>query len=843
MVCNAYDLAATSRGALGLVDEALEALSLGGQRFSEDLAWLRDRRESWADRNWRVALIGVTSSGKSALLNAMMGAGRLLPVRVAPSSSHHVLCRKGETLQVVVHFTDGARKTFRENLPSVLHAYGSEAGNPENHRGVEGIEVVSPRALLASDVALIDTPGLDAYALGRHEELTMKHVLPTVDMVLYLTTTKGDADHQNLEAIGRVADEDKPLVLVQNKIDAVQPKLGDRGRVVKTRAVVVEEVRRKAEKLLGRSPHACVREAPICQVSAVWALSEDEALRKASGMTELSGTIDDAVERLAPALWRRRLVQLERHLAETVAAEREILRGRPGADALASSRKALEAAQSAFEAGKAKRATALQHAKASRTRLGQDANACIDRVRRLGKHDTGAASQAVAEMSRLVDRTYDELAGLMDASRAALEGMAKAANLRPEDYTLRPMEKSPLRSRARVGTRSETRTDWVKKSGFGHKISRFFGGLFGTHWGMQPYSHSVSVLDVAGTVRAMEAEREEAMDMFRTLTGVVRREGDTQESCIEAELVRRREDLERKRREKMDDDTRRTLVGKLDAVLSNVNHAVARLSLAPTPSPRPRVVSLPPEPVSEVSPLTGALMSLAHAMTRSQREGLVEAAFGDVRRACNGSTPGSLLVWGWDGDEIERFASLFLGKWVRSVEGLGGDPLQRVAGMRGDVTVVNESLIEGERWNAVLRKLASKPRVTFALLDAGQPGATASRLARSRLQGLVRNGSPLVCVAQSVEELEKSGCVGEGLFELRQAVEGQRLPVRGALANHPSPIYSHVTRQLFLNFEELGRPRAVERLHAELEAVPGARSVPFTQWLQDWSRESSRARS
>ncbi len=53
----------------------------------------------------------------------------------------------------------------------------------------------------------------------------MRLVVPTVDAIVYLTSAKCESDARTLRYIDGVTAEDKPLVIVQNKIDTIEEKL------------------------------------------------------------------------------------------------------------------------------------------------------------------------------------------------------------------------------------------------------------------------------------------------------------------------------------------------------------------------------------------------------------------------------------------------------------------------------------------------------------------------------------------------------------------------------------------------------------------------------------------
>lgn len=183
----------------GLVRQIRALMTQNGKLetyFRNELEWLDSRESLWRDNAFRVGLLGVTSSGKSTLVNALLEA-RLLPDAVRPSSNCLVVCEWGEVTEAVVRFQDSARKpeVFRgSGISAGLATFADEKTNPRNREGVREICVRSPLFRFGRGVSLVDTPGLDAYGHDEHEALTLEVLLPTVDVVLFLTTCKANSD-------------------------------------------------------------------------------------------------------------------------------------------------------------------------------------------------------------------------------------------------------------------------------------------------------------------------------------------------------------------------------------------------------------------------------------------------------------------------------------------------------------------------------------------------------------------------------------------------------------------------------------------------------------------------
>ena len=344
----------------GVISEITSALSLYPvvMRFlSNEKARLDRIEERIRSQQTHIAIIGITSSGKSTLMNAVLGKD-LLPMRVAPTSGKQVICGWDDTLHAKIIFEPGSRKpdeNLTARIKEKMSLYGDEYYNRGNKERVSEMQVFSPYFRFNHDLVFIDTPGLDAYKLEEHERITLQLVLPTVDMVMYLTTVKSDSDGRNLEFLEQVMSARKPLIVVQNKIDSIEPKISSKGRgkdkIEKTRDEVRQEHLERLQGLLSKSGNPTIRTAPIVQVSAreKWENSNLESLNEVLNrqiaensnfragllMQQIDDVLDDMIGNLESALGDAKAAQ-ERH-------EKRLVRQRRCKEHLDSLREAVDA--------------------------------------------------------------------------------------------------------------------------------------------------------------------------------------------------------------------------------------------------------------------------------------------------------------------------------------------------------------------------------------------------------------------------------------------------------------------------------------------------------------------
>lgn len=193
---------------------ALEALAreVGAAALAGEAATLAERI---AEGRFYVAVIGQFKRGKSTLINALVG-DAVLPSGVVPVTAVVTVVRYGPKTAARVRAIDGE---WREVALSDLEAYASEEKNPENAKGVAGIEVFAPSPLLASGMCLVDTPGLGSVFRGGTE--TTRAFVPHVDAALVVLGADPPISEDELVLVEQVSEQVRHFVFVLNKADRV----------------------------------------------------------------------------------------------------------------------------------------------------------------------------------------------------------------------------------------------------------------------------------------------------------------------------------------------------------------------------------------------------------------------------------------------------------------------------------------------------------------------------------------------------------------------------------------------------------------------------------------------
>ncbi len=221
-----------------LLNELRVALTRFGASADDEDTLAQSIRQ--LDELFLLVVVGEFNSGKSAVINALLGQ-RLLEEGVTPTTAQIHLLRYGETTE---------RRVMDERQHVLLF----------------------PAELLSS-ISIVDTPGTNA-VIRVHEAIT-SHFVPRSDLVLFVTSADRPFTESERAFLEQIRDWGKKVVILINKIDILQ----NEAELEQIQAFVSESAR----SLLGIHP-------PVLPISArlamrakqgeptLWAASRFEAL-------------------------------------------------------------------------------------------------------------------------------------------------------------------------------------------------------------------------------------------------------------------------------------------------------------------------------------------------------------------------------------------------------------------------------------------------------------------------------------------------------------------------------------------------------------------------------------
>lgn len=289
------------------------------ERYDATIAILKVQLEQAKKDRYRIGVIGVTSSGKSTMINSILGE-KLLCMEVRPSSSQLVTCSKKSTRQACVYFENDRCVTLLgdELNHDVISRYSNENMNRNNIEKVKQLELSTPGFAFPDDILLVGSPGLDAYGLEGHERITMNNLLPTIDFCIFVTTLKTQSDQKMLDVLNVIAEKGCPVIVVQNMLDSVKPSADGR----KSIAEVAQEHRQRAERIVNRSDISDKNSVRIVQISSIQALEgrvkNDHALLVQSNYQKLVDAVCDALDEVRPRIESNRMKDIKRLIEKLI---------------------------------------------------------------------------------------------------------------------------------------------------------------------------------------------------------------------------------------------------------------------------------------------------------------------------------------------------------------------------------------------------------------------------------------------------------------------------------------------------------------------------------------------
>jgi GTP-binding protein EngB required for normal cell division len=292
----------TPDGASNLLRLAELGDELGSTRVAEEARELAARV---SEGRFYVACVGQFKRGKSTLINALVGEA-ILPVGFTPVTAVPTVVRSGKRLSGRIR----ARAFTWSEIPvSDVKQYVSEEHNPENTKGITGVEVYVPSQLLSTGMCLVDTPGLGSVFTGNTS--ATQDFIPHIDAALVVVGADPPLAGEELALVEAVARNVQDVIVVLNKADRTTDE---------ERAAAASFTRNLLEKRLNRPI------GPVLEVSAAERFEKRGPERDWPKLLEaLEGLVQDSGRQIIMAACSRGLVRLSEELLAIVAEEREAL--------------------------------------------------------------------------------------------------------------------------------------------------------------------------------------------------------------------------------------------------------------------------------------------------------------------------------------------------------------------------------------------------------------------------------------------------------------------------------------------------------------------------------------
>jgi GTP-binding protein EngB required for normal cell division len=193
------------------------------------LSAILDRLES---KSFEIALFGRVSSGKSSLLNHIVGAN-VLPVGVNPITAVPTRMVFGASPRLLVTVAGQSPQAFELER---IAEFVTEQQNPANKKRVERLVVEYPSNKLRDGVVLVDTPGLGSLAsAGAAETLAY---LPRCDLGVVLIDAGSTLTAEDLSTLQALNEAAIQTVVLLSKADLLA-----RDDVARSRDYIAQQIR------------------------------------------------------------------------------------------------------------------------------------------------------------------------------------------------------------------------------------------------------------------------------------------------------------------------------------------------------------------------------------------------------------------------------------------------------------------------------------------------------------------------------------------------------------------------------------------------------------------------
>ncbi len=186
---------------------------VGRQEMVQFRPALQGLIEDFKVNSYQIAVFGRVSSGKSSLLNSLLGTTRL-PVGTTPVTAVPTRIEYAAEPILEVSFLGGRSEAFAADT---LSSFASEEQNPKNNKAVSRLTLRLPLAALHTGFTFVDTPGIGSLAKAGTRE--SKAYLPSSDLALVLIDASGTLVEEDLDLLRLLDDAGIRSIVLLSKAD------------------------------------------------------------------------------------------------------------------------------------------------------------------------------------------------------------------------------------------------------------------------------------------------------------------------------------------------------------------------------------------------------------------------------------------------------------------------------------------------------------------------------------------------------------------------------------------------------------------------------------------------
>ena len=162
---------------------------------------LKTLRHSLHEKNINVGILGLAGSGKTTLINSILGE-KILSEEIF--SDVPVFCTEGPEKIIKIFYQDGRTEI-------------TQAINKNNKDSIARIEISQPGALIPQGLCLVDTPGYDS--LSGASPAVLRNLLPELDFIVYVTPVRARLKGSDFEYLKLILNLNVNIIFLLSQVD------------------------------------------------------------------------------------------------------------------------------------------------------------------------------------------------------------------------------------------------------------------------------------------------------------------------------------------------------------------------------------------------------------------------------------------------------------------------------------------------------------------------------------------------------------------------------------------------------------------------------------------------
>ena len=213
---------------------------------------LKAIRRSLNDASLLAGVCGLSGSGKTSLVNALLGE-ELLPSQ--NPSGIPVICREGEHRATKILYQDGRTENVMSASPSLLREILAR-------KGVSRVRITVPGALIPSGISIMDTAGYDLAASTSKSSL--RNILPELDVILYAVPVRSSLKGSDYAFLRDIIAVNSRVIILLTYTDS-ESEDTEAGRTIRTASA---KIARNIDMLNREMKPLTSYEVPVIPVSS-----------------------------------------------------------------------------------------------------------------------------------------------------------------------------------------------------------------------------------------------------------------------------------------------------------------------------------------------------------------------------------------------------------------------------------------------------------------------------------------------------------------------------------------------------------------------------------------------